>query len=141
MNSKNNLIEWRAKEIAKIILRKSSFPLNIEQSPSSLFDLFVTEEGDPKYRFAVEVKSHSNFSKRVNHQLTALVKYRDSGMINIPVLLMRINESTETGEIDFLVLPSVTKKLLIRRKFNFKSADRSNLDIFISKINYWWDNN
>ena len=139
MNQKDNLIEWRSQEIAKIILRKSSFQLTIEQFPTQIFDLFITQLDKPKHRFAVEVKSGRLFTKRVNHQLISLVKYRDAGMINIPVLLMRIDESKEVGEIDFLVVPSISNKLLIRKKFSFKPANKDNLDIFISRINLWWD--
>lgn len=139
MNQKEKLIEWRSEEIAKILLRKSSFQLSIEQFPTPIFDLFITQLNQPKYRFAVEVKSGRLFTKRVNHQLSSLIKYRDAGMINIPVLLMKIDESKETGEIDFLVVPSISNKLLIRKKFSFKPANKDNLDIFISRINLWWD--
>ena len=59
MNSQEKLIEWRAEEVAKIILRKSSLPLTIEDFPTSLFDFFVSQASNSKYKFAVEVKTHT----------------------------------------------------------------------------------
>ncbi len=61
-------------------------------------------------------------------------------MIAMPALLMRIDEVNETGEVDFLVVPSLTTKLLIRRKFEFKPATKNAIDQFINRINLWWDN-
>ena len=139
MSEQSKLIEWRSEEIAKIILRKSSFNLRIEKFPSEVFDFFVTLLDRPKYRFAVEVKSNSYFSKRINVQLNALIRYRKAGMIDLPVLLLKVNEADETGEVDFLILPSKTKRLLIKRQYNFKVANERNLNLFIDKIIQWWD--
>lgn len=139
MPDNKKLIEWRSEEIAKILLRKCSFELIIEPFPKDLFDLFIFQANNPRHCFAVEVKSKKLFTKRVNQQLFKLVKYRNSGMITIPALLMRIDEANETGEVDFLVVPSVTGKLLIKRKFDFKPATGNRIDLLINNINRWWE--
>jgi hypothetical protein len=60
-------------------------------------------------------------------------------VITMPALLMRIDEVNETGELDFLVLPSRDGKLLIKRKFKFTPVSQATIDLFINTINKWWD--
>lgn len=139
MKSKKEIIEWRSEEIAKLLLRKSSHSLNIEQFPTPIFDFFVTQSDNPHYRFAVEVKTKNNFNKDIHSQLNKLVFYRNSGMINIPALIFKIDEVNENGEIEFLVVPSISGKLLIRRNYSFKKITSNTIDNYISKINLWWD--
>ena len=139
MAPKQELIDWRTQEIAKILLRKSSFILNIEPFPTTLFDFFINQLSKPKYRFAVEVKNSKYFSKKINPQLSALIKARSMGMVNVPALIMKVDDSSERGEVDFLVLPSTSGKLLIKKKFDFKPITGTQIDSMIERINNWWD--
>lgn len=136
--AKQELKNWRAEEIAKILLRKSSFNLTIENFPTRIFDFYITQNDNPKLRFAVEVKTKELFERKIKQQLSHLITYRDSGMINIPAILIKVDEPKETAEIDFLVIPSKTGKLLVRRNYNFKEMTTEALDGFIRKINDWW---
>lgn len=138
MTSKTELKEWRSEEIAKIFLRKSTYKLNIEPFPTPVFDFFITQLDKPRNRFAVEVKTKNNFNGKINSQLKSLTVYRNNGMINIPVILIKIDEVNETGEIDYLVVPSKTGKLLIKKNYSFKTLTSETLDSYIDKINDWW---
>ncbi len=139
MTNKKELIEWRSEEIAKLLLRKSNYSLHIETFPTPIFDFFITQNDKPRNRFAVEVKTKNSFNKNMNNQLKNLTIYRNTGMINIPALLIKIDEINETGEIDYLVVPSKTGKLLIRKNYSFKPLTSKTLDSYIEKISIWWD--
>ncbi|MFY8069004.1 MAG: hypothetical protein ACOVMG_02810 [Flavobacterium sp.] len=133
MENSKNIREWRAEEISKLFLLKSDFKFNIENYPTPLFDLFVTLKDKPGVRFAVEVKTNNQFTPKIKKQLESIKVYRDSGMINIPVFIFKINEEKETGEFDFLVLPSFNEnKLLVRYDFKFQELNNEN---FTSKMN------
>lgn len=139
MSHRQEFKNWRAEEIAKISLRKSSYKLNIENFPTPIFDFYVTQTDKPKARFAVEVKTKNLFERNIRQQLSSLITYRNNGMINIPAILIRVDEPNETCEIDFLVIPSKTGKLLIRKNYSFKKMTTETLDKFIEKINEWWE--
>lgn len=140
MDNSKNIREWRAEEISKLFLLKSNFKLNIENYPTPLFDFFVSLKDKPEVRFAVEVKTHSNFTPKIKKQLQSIKIYRDSGMINIPVFIFKINEEKETGEFDFLVLPSFKEnKLLVRFDFAFQELNNENFSNKMNAVIKWFD--
>jgi len=140
MENSKNIREWRAEEISKLFLLKSDFKFNIEDYPTPLFDLFVTLKDKPEVRFAVEVKTHTHFTPKIKKQLESIKIYRDSGMINIPVFIFKINEEKEIGEFDFLVVPSFLEdKLLVRNKFNFIELNNDNFSNKIDAVIKWFD--
>jgi hypothetical protein len=139
MDNIKNLKEWRAEEISKVFLLKSTFKFSIDQYPTPLFDFVVSIKNKPKVTFAVEVKTTLRFEVRIKQQLSKIRMYRDAGMINIPVLLFKIDEKNETGEMDFLVIPSFKeKKLLVRNNFHFVPLDHSNLHDKVETILKWF---
>src|SRR5882672_153509 len=115
MSSRQKLKAWRAELIAKIALSKSSFNLNIESFPGPVFDFYITQADNPKVRFAAEVKTKNTFKRDIQQQWDYLAAYRNNGMMNIPAVIIRVDEPNETAELDFLVTPSGTGKLSIRR--------------------------
>lgn len=132
--------EWRAEEIAKIFLLKSDFKLSIDKYPTPLFDFFIILKDKPNVKFAVEVKTSSRFEARLNQQLTQIRIYRDAEMITIPVLLFKIDEKTETGQLDFLVIPSFKEnKLLVRNEFKFVDLNQQHLTDKINSIIKWFE--
>lgn len=141
MSSVKNFEEWRAEEIAKVFLLKSSLNLLISDYPTPLFDLFIQLVDHPNIKFAIEVKTKSKFNSQINLQLRSLKKYRDSNVIDIPVLIFKIDERNEVGELDFLIIPSIIgKKLLIRHTFKFVPLNKNSLIKKIDIIRRWYSN-
>jgi hypothetical protein len=139
MNNRSSLREWRSEEIAKLYLLKSDYKLIVEQYPTPLFDFFVKSKKVEEIRFAVEVKRKDRFESNLKQQLHSIKIYRNEGMLTIPVLLFRIDETLETGEIDFLVFPSFREnKLLVRETFKFKKLEKQSLDDLVSIIEKWF---
>jgi len=131
--------EWRAEEVVKVFLLKSGVNLSIEKYPTPLFDFFIQLKDDSMVRFAIEVKNKDKFKSRINKQLAHLITYRESGMLNIPVLIIKVDEEKETGEYDFMVFPSFKeKKLLIRKEFKFEELNKENFNKTISTIIKWF---
>jgi hypothetical protein len=140
MENSKNIKEWRAEEISKLFLLKTDFKFNIEDYPTPLFDLFVTLKDNPKVRFAVEVKTNNQFNPKIKKQLENIKIYRDNGMINIPVFIFKINEEKETGEFDFLVLPSfIENKLLVRFEFDFQELNNENFATKMKAVIKWFN--
>ena len=140
MNNIKNFKEWRAEEIAKVFLLKTDFKMSIENYPTPLFDLFVTLKDTPRVKFAVEVKTTGLFNLKINNQIEKIKVYRDNGMLTIPVLIFKINEEKETGEMDFLVLPSFKEnKLLIRNEFKFIELNNENFSNKMRGIIKWYN--
>ncbi|HLN94048.1 MAG TPA: hypothetical protein VK183_00335 [Flavobacterium sp.] len=138
MENIKNLKEWRSEEIAKIFLLRSSYDLCIDKFPTPMFDFFVCLRENTNVKFAVEVKISSSFKNSLKKQFEYLKTYRDANLINIPVLLFKIDEVNETGELDFLVIPSfIEQKLLIRNDFQFQNLNKENLDNKIAAIVKW----
>jgi hypothetical protein len=130
--------EWRAEEIVKVFLLKADLKLSIDKYPTPLFDFFVTIKDKPNIKFAVEVKTTKSFQLNLKKQLSNIKTYRDADMITIPVLIFRIDEQKETGELDFLVIPSFKEnKLLIRNEFQFVEMRTDNLKDKIDSITKW----
>ena len=130
--------EWRAEEIVKVFLLKADLKLSIDKYPTPLFDFFVTIKDKPNIKFAVEVKTTKSFQLNLKKQLSNIKTYRDADMITIPVLIFRIDEQKETGELDFLVIPSFKEnKLLIRNEFEFVEMRTDNLKDKIDRITKW----
>lgn len=138
MDNVKKFKEWRSEEIAKIFLLKSDHKLVIDNYPTPLFDFFVTLKDKPKVKFAVEVKTTTTFQLNIRNQLAKIKIYRDAEMITIPVLLFKIDEKNEKGELDFLVIPSFKeKKLLIRNDFKFVELNQDNFTTKIDTIIKW----
>jgi len=138
MENINNFKEWRAEEIAKIFLFKSEYKLFIDKYPTPLFDFFISLKDYPGIKFAIEVKVSSTFKNNLQKQLSELKMYRDTNMINIPVLIFKIDEKNEKGNIDFLVIPSfIENKLLIRNDFQWLELNQKNLKSKIDTIIKW----
>ena len=140
MDNVNDFREWRAEEIAKLFLLKSKYKLMIEKYPTPLFDFFIYFKTDPSVKFAVEVKTTRNYQKGIRKQLTNIKIYKDASMITLPVLLFKIDEENEKGELDFLVLPSLKENnLLIQNEFRFEELSQDNLNIKIEIIKNWYE--
>lgn len=138
METMKNFKEWRSEEIAKLNLLQSSRKLIIEQSPSIFFDFLITLGSNKKVKFGVEVKESNSFTKYIQNHAQKLKTYRDSGMINLPALVIKVNEMAESGEVDFLIVPAKSGNLLIRQNFHFKKLSPDTIDTFIEKIENWW---
>lgn len=119
MRNNKDLKEFRSEAIAKLALLKSSYLLSIEAFPTPLLDFFVALAGDPGVAFAVEVKPADQFARQLAQQRSKIEAYRASGMINVPVILMKIDDARETGQIDFLVEPVAPGELRPKREFDF----------------------
>ncbi|MCO6163688.1 hypothetical protein [Flavobacterium sp. NRK F7] len=140
MENSKNIREWRAEEISKLFLLKTDYKFNIEDYPTPLFDFFVTLKDKPEVRFAVEVKTQNSFNPKIKKQLESIKIYRDSGMINIPVFIFKIDQEKEIGEFDFLVLPSFNEdKLLVRFDFNFIELNNENFSKKMNTIIKWFN--
>jgi hypothetical protein len=140
MSTVKNFEEWRAEEIAKLFLLKSGFKMAIENYPTPLLDFFIVLKDKPDVKFAVEVKTNKSFNLRIKKQVEQLKIYRDAGMLTIPVLIFKINDEAETGELDFLVIPSFSeKKLLIRNDFKFSTLNNDNFTSKMSSILKWYN--
>jgi len=132
--------EWRAEEIVKVFLLKADLNLSVDKYPTPLFDFFVTIKDKANIKFAIEVKTTTSFQLNLRKQLTNIKIYRDADMITLPVLIFKIDEKKETGELDFLVIPSFKEnKLLIRNDFKFVEMTNENLKDKIDSIKKWFD--
>ncbi|AYB34479.1 hypothetical protein [Chryseolinea soli] len=134
----SSLKAWRAEEIAKIFLLKSDYKMSIEKYPTPLFDFFVTLKSSPQVQFAIEVKTTVNFQSGIKEQLAKLKIYRNVGMIEVPVLLFRIDEKEESGKLDFLIAPIADNKLLIQNEFHFEELNQDSLKVKIKAIVNWY---
>lgn len=104
-----------------------------------MFDLFIKLKSNPDIKFAIEVKTKSRFQSRVNKQLSTLKPYRECGLINIPVFLIKVDEIEEDGEFDFLVFPSFQEnKLSIKNDFKFIKLNKENFTIKMQTIEKWY---
>ncbi|KGL63928.1 hypothetical protein [Polaribacter sp. Hel1_85] len=139
MSNIQNFKEWRAEEMVKVFLLKSGFKFEIETFPTPMFDLFVKFKTNSNVKFAIEVKTKIRFQSRINKQMSALKTYRDAGLINIPVLLIKVDEKEEESEFDFLVFPSFKEnKLLIRNEFKFIKLNKENFKMKMNSIEKWY---
>lgn len=95
--------EWRAIQIAKMLLYNSEQEINVEDSPIKLFDLFVSIN-NTSCHFGVIVRG-STFAQSIefSKSLSQLKLYKKNNMINIPILLFCINSNEEIGTYDFIV--------------------------------------
>ncbi len=135
----SSLKAWRAEEIAKIFLLRSEYKMSIEKYPTPLFDFFVTLKSHPNVQFAVEVKTTVNFQNAIKEQLAKLKMYRNVGMIEVPVLLFRIDEKEENGKLDFLIAPSIAdNKLSIKNEFHFEELNHESLKGKVKAIVDWY---
>lgn len=140
MSNIQNFKEWRAEEIVKVFLLKSGYKFEVETFPTPMFDLFVKSKTNSNVKFAIEVKTESRFISRINKQMSTLNSYRDAGLINIPVLLIKVDERKEESEFDFLVFPSFKEnKLLIRNEFKFIKLDKENFRKKMNAIEKWYN--
>jgi len=139
-NDLSDVKNQRAEAMAKIFLFKSDFRMTIEKYPTPLLDFFITLKDKPKVKFAVQVKRTSNFKRSIEKQLVNLQAYRDARLINIPILLFRIDEKHERGELDFLVAPSKKGKgLSLKKDFDFQELNQENLKKEIEVISRWYE--
>ncbi len=137
MRNTKDLKEFRSEAIAKLALLKSSYTLSIEAFPAPLLDFFVAVADHPGVAFAVAVKPVDQFTRQLEQQRGKLELYRASGMINVPVLLMKIDDLRESGQLDFLVEPALPGELRLKDAFEFKTLNTHNLDQLIERIINW----
>jgi hypothetical protein len=141
MDNINSIKGWRAEEIVKVFLLKSKYKMTIETSPTPIFDFFIHLKDNPKVKFAIEVKLSTNFSTAYKKLLTNLKIYQEAGMINIPVLIFKIDEVKETGEFDFIVTPSINeKKLMVNSNINLQVLSNTTFADKIELIKSWYSN-
>ncbi|HEX8532258.1 MAG TPA: hypothetical protein VF646_19615 [Cytophagales bacterium] len=137
MRNTKDLKEFRSEAIAKLALLKSSYKLSIEAFPAPLLDFFVSLADHPKVAFAVAVRPVDQFTRQLEQQRSKLELYRASGLINVPVLLMKIDNVRESGQFDFLVEPVPSGELRLKGAFEFKTLNTHNLDQLIEEIIRW----
>jgi len=139
MTEIERLKEWRAEEIVKLFLLRLNIGLVVEISPVDQFDFIVSLKDNVNIRFAIEVKSTQRFNKRLNIQIKQLEKYSDQRLITMPILIIKVDDIKEVGEIDFLVYPSVpNRRLLIRSTYRFKTLNKSNFNKKVEIIKKWY---
>jgi hypothetical protein len=132
-----DLKEFRSEAIAKLALLKSSYPLSIETYPTPLLSFFVALAEDPGVAFAVEARPADQFARQLAQQWSKIEAYRASGMINVPVILMKIDDARETGQVDFLVEPVAAGELRLKQEFDFQTLTPHTLDQLIGRIIHW----
>lgn len=137
MRHSNDLKEFRSGAIAKLALLKSAYKLSIEAFPTPVLDFFVTLADHPGVAFAVEVKPADQFARQLAQQRGKLELYQASGMINVPVILMKIDDAKETGQLDFLLEPVAPGALRLKQEFEFNPLTSHHLDQLIEKIIAW----
>ena len=126
---------WRAKEIAKLYLLKSSFQISFEEQRHAPFDLIASIAGELEVSFGVIVLLSSlpekELGKQINTHLVSSLKYYE-----IPVLLLLIDEARESGKLDFIMAPD-GQQLLFSNSFHFQTLNTNNLDNYLKKVLRW----
>lgn len=139
MNELNRLKEWRAKEIVKIFLLRSNLNFEIVKFDNPIYDFFLKCEKDENVSFAIEVKTKRDIKSRLENQIKNLNKFEELGLITIPVILIIIDDEKETGELDFLIYPSVEKeKLKINTEFSFVELNTENFYQKVDVVKNWF---
>ncbi len=123
-------IEWRIEQIACTILYRCFENISIEKTPEgSLLDLLVRYNDGTDLKFGVIVKKASNNQHESIDRLVDMLNKVDytQSVNQIPIVLLTVNESTESAKIAFLVgwrfgKPRIYKNFELRN-LNQKSAD------------------
>ena len=127
--------QWRAKEIMKLYLLKSSFQLSFEERNQVPFDLIVSIVEEPEISFGVIIlllpPSEKELEKHINTYVDSSLEYYE-----IPVLLLLIDEAQESGKLDFVVAPD-DQQLTFSGNFHFQTLNAKNLDSYLEKILTW----
>ena len=127
--------QWRAKEIMKLYLLKSSFRLSFEERNQAPFDLIVSIVEEPEVSFGVIIlllpPSEKKLEKHINTYVDSSLEYYE-----IPVLLLLIDEAQESGKLDFVVAPD-DQQLIFSSNFHFRTLNAKNLNSYLEKILTW----
>lgn len=123
-------IEWRIEQIACTILYRCFDNISIDKTPDwSLLDLLVRSNDDTDLKFGVIVKrAFDNLPDSIDRLVNMLNKVDYTQSVNqIPIVLLAIDEPTESAKIAFLVgwrfgKPRIYKNFELRN-LNQKTAD------------------
>ena len=123
-------IEWRIEQIACTILYRCFDNISIDKTPDwSLLDLLVRYNDDTDLKFGVIVKrAFDNLPDSIDRLVNMLNKVDYTQSVNqIPIVLLAVDEPTESAKIAFLVgwrfgKPRIYKNFELRN-LNQKTAD------------------
>ena len=123
-------IEWRIEQIACTILYRCFDNISIDKTPDwSLLDLLVRYNDDTDLKFGVIVKrAFDNLPDSIDRLVNMLNKVDYTQSVNqIPIVLLVVDEPTESAKIAFLVgwrfgKPRIYKNFELRN-LNQKTAD------------------
>ena len=128
MNASN--MEWRIEQIACTILYRCFGNITIDKTPDwGIIDLLVKYNDGTDLKFGVIVKKgFDNLTERIYGLVNLLYKVDYTQAVNqIPIVLLAVDEPTESAKIAFLVgwrfgKPRIYKNFELRN-LNQKSAD------------------
>lgn len=136
MNSNGSDIEWRIEQIACAILYRCFGHVTIEKMPDySILDLIVRYNDGTDLKFGVIIKNDSKYSSEDKARLIDMLMNVDysQDMYRLPIVLLCVNEQTETSKIGFLVGWRFGKPN-IYRNFELRNLNQKNADATLQII-------
>ena len=128
-----NIKEWRAKEIAKLFLLKSDYKVSFVER--GLLDLVVLVGDNPVAELGIFVLLSDTSERNLKEQIENIRTKRMVGY-NVPVLLMLIDETKESGEVSFMVEPD-GQQLVTSPALRFGALDTESLSSCLQKVVSW----
>jgi len=134
MRTAKSFEQWRAEEFAKLNLLKSKYKLHIEVFTNPMFSFVVTEMAN-NMQFGVVVFRKDGFEESWRKYIQSVENFQNIGGMHIPVLLMRIDEQAETGEVDYFSIRSYGGIQFKKNidSFHFRSLSPKNLDEMVKQ--------
>lgn len=125
---------WRIVQLAANILYRYCGNVRIESQESLLFDIIVTDLAT-SLKFGVKVGSSSFVnSDTYKEYIDYLESFRfDNSVEQIPLLLMLVNESSESASIGFQIA-RIKDKIVICKNVSMKSVNEKNMAIIMDQI-------
>lgn len=127
--------EWRALQIAAMIIYRNFKSVKINISSSPIYDLLVTYEDGSELKFGIKVRSSTyKSSSAFQEELQQLYDY-DFKDVNsqLPIILMCVNEQSESATFGFIVGWRYGSPH-IYRDFEMKQMNQDNADKVINII-------
>lgn len=124
---------WRAKEIAKLLLLKSTYTISIDETDQVLFDLVISIKNGEVVKFGVMVVLTDRRDRRLKEDLKNVYTLSRTDM---PILLMIIDEKKETGEIGYLIAPR-DQQLVLQDYLHSQPITSQKVDQYIREILVW----
>lgn len=129
-------MEWRIEQIACTILYRCFDNITIEKTPDwSLRDLLVRYNDGTDLKFGVIIKKASNnLTESIDRLIELLYKVDFTQAVNqIPIVLLVVDEPTESAKIAFLVGWRFGKPR-IYKNFEFRNLNQKSADICLQII-------